>query len=188
MRRSESKAHPAHARAGSGPLDAVDPGAEDPSPATPRFGAALPRLIVSAALALSLSGCGLPIITFQSEGAAEPASTLPEPLVTGSIDKRPRSFGPDMSDEDWRRAHAALSVALDPQGNGRPVKWDNPDSKLRGAISPTGLPYVANDLICRDFLASVIAPVRSRFVRGTGCKPSGGEWELTRVRMARAKT
>ncbi|MFD1301875.1 RT0821/Lpp0805 family surface protein [Methylobacterium marchantiae] len=150
------------------------------------MGGALPGL-GSVLVALSLTGCGIPIITFQSETKAEPAVTVPEPLVTGSIDKRPKSFGGEMSDEDWRRAHAALSVALDPQGNGRPVKWDNPDSSLRGSVNPTGLPYVANDLICRDFLASVIAPARSRFVRGTGCKPSGGEWELTRVRMAKSK-
>ncbi|WP_227438336.1 RT0821/Lpp0805 family surface protein [Methylobacterium sp. W2] len=174
MRRSESKAQPAFTRA----------------VVAPRLARARCAAVLTSggvALALSLAGCGIPILTFQSEGKAEPDVTVPEPLVTGSIDKRPKSFGNEMSDEDWRRAHAALAVALDPQGNGRPVKWDNPDSTLRGSISPTGLPYVANDLICRDFLASVIAPSRSRFVRGTGCKPSGGEWELTRIRMAKAK-
>ena len=174
MRRSESKAQPVSIRA-----------VVAPRPARARCAAALTS--GSVALALSLAGCGIPILTFQSESKSEPDVTVPEPLVTGSIDKRPKSFGSEMSDEDWRRAHAALAVALDPQGNGRPVKWDNPDSSLRGSVNPTGLPYVANDLICRDFLASVIAPSRSRFVRGTGCKPSGGEWELTRIRTAKAK-
>lgn len=174
MRRSESKALPAVTRDGAALCFA-------------RVRCTAMLMSGGVAVALSLAGCGIPILTFQSESKAEPEVTVPEPLVTGSIDKRPKSFGNEMSDEDWRRAHAALAVALDPQGNGRPVKWDNPDSSLRGSISPTGLPYVANELICRDFLASVIAPVRSRFVRGTGCKPSGGEWELTRVRMAKAK-
>jgi len=150
---------------------------------------------------LGLSGCGLPIITFQAEetaagavaGAAQRGDTaraaLPdEPATTGSIDKRPLGFGNDLGAEDWRRANAALAVALDPQGNGRPVKWDNPETTLRGSVNPTGLPYVANDLVCRDFLASVISPAGSRFVRGTGCKPSGGEWTLTKVRAAKASS
>ncbi|TXM67262.1 hypothetical protein FV218_19490 [Methylobacterium sp. WL69] len=134
---------------------------------------------------LPLSGCGLPIITFQTETVAE-AAPPPEPTSTGSIERHPVGFGQDLGTEDWRRAHAALSVALDPQGNGRPVKWDNPETNLRGSVNPTGLPYVSNDQICRDFLASVIAPGRSRFLRGTGCKPSGGEWTLKRVRGTKA--
>ncbi|MFG7486193.1 RT0821/Lpp0805 family surface protein [Methylorubrum rhodesianum] len=126
----------------------------------------------------SCSACSGPILSFK----AEEAPAAPEPLVTGSIPKRPASFGRDLDGEDWRRAHAALSVALDPQGNGRPVKWENPETAMRGAINPTGLPYVAGDEICRDFLATVVGGASSRFVRGTGCKLSGGEWELKRLR------
>ena len=136
-------------------------------------------------LAMLLSGCSQPLLVFRGEPAATPP-VAEEPVVTGSIEKRPTSFGSDLGEEDWRRARAALSVALDPQGNGRPVKWDNPETGLHGAVNPTGLPYVADDLICRNFLASVIGPGRSRFVRGTGCKPSGGDWTLTRVRAAKA--
>ncbi|KST57989.1 hypothetical protein AO398_23470 [Methylobacterium sp. GXS13] len=134
-------------------------------------------------LAMLLSGCSQPLLVFRGEPAATPP-VAEEPVVTGSIEKRPTSFGSDLGEEDWRRARAALSVALDPQGNGRPVKWDNPETGLHGAVNPTGLPYVADDLICRNFLASVIGPGRSRFVRGTGCKPSGGHWVLKRVRAA----
>ena len=133
-------------------------------------------------MVLPLFGCGLPLITFQTEEV--PA--LAEPVSTGSIAKRPTNFGSDLGAEDWRRAQAALTVALDPQGNGRPVKWDNPDTKLRGTVNPTGLPYVVDDHICRDFLASVIAPQKSRFLRGTGCKLSGSEWELRKLRAAKA--
>lgn len=146
-----------------------------------------PAALVSGLLSL-LCGCSQPLLVFRSEPAAEaPAATLSdEPTVTGSIGHRPTRFGPDLGEEDWRRANAALAVALDPQGNGRPVKWDNPETGLHGSIDPAGLPYVADDLICRDFVASVIAPARSRVLRGTGCKPSGGEWELKRLRKARA--
>ena len=152
------------------------------------------RPLAGAALLLGLCGCGLPIITFQGEEAAAgtdkavtaKAPPIEEPTITGSIDRRPPGFGADLGAEDWRRASAALAVALDPQGNGRPVKWDNPETTLRGSVNPTGLPYVSNDLVCRDFLASVIAPNGGRFLRGTGCKPSGGEWILTRVRAAKS--
>lgn len=143
--------------------------------------------VAAAALVLVLCGCSQPLLVFRANAEPEPAaaSVAEEPTATGSINRRPVSFGADLGEEDWRRAHAALGVALDPQGNGRPVKWENPESGLRGAINPTGLPYVANFLICRDFLASVVAPQRSRFIRGTGCKPSGGEWELKRVRAGK---
>lgn len=134
---------------------------------------------------LACGGCSLGLVTFQAEPEAGARTLAPEPTATGSLGRRPTSFGPDLGEEDWRRAHAALGVALDPQGNGRPVRWDNPDSALRGSVNPTGLPYVADDEICRDFLASVIGPDGSRFVRGTGCKPSGGAWALKRVRPSR---
>ncbi|MCJ2125809.1 hypothetical protein MKL11_25345 [Methylobacterium sp. J-077] len=139
--------------------------------------------MTAASLAVLLCGCSQPLLVFRGEPAAAPP-VAEEPVVTGSIEKRPSSFGNDLGEEDWRRARAALSVALDPQGNGRPVKWDNPETGLHGAVNPTGLPYVADDLICRNFLASVIGPGSSRFVRGTGCKPSGGHWTLKRVRAA----
>ena len=147
------------------------------------------RLVLGAGLLAVLCGCSQPLLVFRQKAEeparAESVEAVSDPVVTGSISKRPASFGPDLGEEDWRRARAALGVALDPQGNGRPVKWDNPESGLRGSINPTGLPYVSNDLICRDFLASVIAPERSRFVRGTGCKPSGGSWELRHLRASK---
>jgi surface antigen len=148
----------------------------------------LPPVALAAGLASMLCGCSQPLLIFRADAnpEARAETVADEPIVTGSISRRPTSFGSDLGEEDWRRAYAALSVALDPQGNGKPVKWDNPETSLRGTINPTGLPYVAHDLICRDFLASVIAPGNNRFVRGTGCKPSGGEWELKRIRTGKA--
>ncbi len=134
-------------------------------------------------LGVILTGCSQPLLLFRS--TPEPAAAA-EPATTGSIDARPKTFGPDLSGEDWRRAQGALVLALDPQGNGRPVKWDNPESGMHGSVNPTGLPFVADDQICRNFLASVIGTEGSRFVRGTGCKPSGGDWTLKRVHTAAA--
>ncbi|KMO13737.1 hypothetical protein SQ03_21105 [Methylobacterium platani JCM 14648] len=130
---------------------------------------------------LAIGGCSQPLIMFTPQVDAAP----PEPESTGSIEPAaPRTFGADLSGEDWRRAKAALGVALDPQGNGQPVKWDNPDSGMRGMVNPTGLPFVKNDEICRGFLASVIGPAGNRFVRGTGCRPSGGAWELKSLKAS----
>jgi surface antigen len=146
------------------------------------------RLLAPAGVALCLGallgGCSQPLLLFR--GTPEPAGAAAEPATTGSIAPRSLTFGADLNGEDWRRAQGALSLALDPQGNGRPVKWDNPDSGMHGSVNPTGLPYVAEDQICRNFLASVIGSERSRFVRGTGCKPSGGEWSLKRIHTAAA--
>ncbi|MCE4225816.1 hypothetical protein HCU64_18860 [Methylobacterium sp. C25] len=139
------------------------------------------RLAALGLIVSALCGCSGPILSFQAEQQDE---AVREPVSTGSITKAPTTFGKDLGDEDWRRAHAALAVALDPQGNGKPVKWENPETTMRGSVNPTGLPYVANDEICRDFLASVVAPTTSRFVRGTGCKPSGGAWELKRLKAS----
>lgn len=141
--------------------------------------------IAAGLVVAACAGCSGPVLSFQTKEA--PAA--PEPLVTGSIAKRPTRFGPDLGDEDWRRAHNALATALDPQGNGRPVKWDNPETAMRGSVNPTGLPYVAGDEICRDFLATVVTGGdggRGRFLRGTGCKLTGGDWELKRLRSAKS--
>lgn len=142
----------------------------------------IPAVLAALVIAMVPCGCSQPLLMFHGDSAPPPVAE--EPAMTGSIERRPVSFGDDLGEEDWRRARAALAVALDPQGNGRPVQWDNPETGLKGSVNPTGLPYVAEDLICRNFLASVIGPRRNRFVRGTGCRMSGGEWTLKRVRNA----
>ncbi|MEH3147289.1 MAG: RT0821/Lpp0805 family surface protein [Methylobacterium frigidaeris] len=157
-------------------------------PARTRFAAGVFGVSVLG-LCLGLGGCSQVLISFQAKAPAEAPAEVPpaeEPAATGSLGPvAPRSFGPDLSTEDWRRAHAALGVALDPQGNGQPVKWDNPDSGMRGMVNPTGSPYVRNDEICRNFLASVVGPSGQRFVRGTGCRPSGGAWELKSLKVSK---
>ncbi len=142
--------------------------------------------VACVALPLAGAGCSLPIIAFKP---AEPmAAATDEPAATGSLRPRaPLTFGRDLGAEDWRRASAALAVALDPQGNGKPVKWDNPETGLRGTVNPTGLPFVRDDEICRHFLASVVTPGSNRFLRGTGCRLSGAPWVLKSLRTAKSE-
>lgn len=112
------------------------------------------------------------------------ASLLPEdePKVTGStgaVAAKPASpLSPELGEEDWRRARGALAVALDPQGNGASVSWDNPDSGFKGAFTPVGQPFVKSDEICRAFLTSLAGDKGSSSLQGTACRPSGGEWAI----------
>jgi surface antigen len=111
-------------------------------------------------------------------------SLVPEdPPATASVAVRAASpLARDMGTEDWRRAKGALSIALDPQGNGSPVAWDNPDSALRGAFKPVGQPFVKGEEICRAFLATVSGQATASSYQGTACRPSGGEWAIKDVK------
>lgn len=104
-------------------------------------------------------------------------------MATGSIAPRVVSpLSPDLGEEDWRRARAALAVALDPQGPGTQVSWDNPDTTMRGHFTPVGQPFVKSDEICRVFLATVVTQVSTSTLQGNACRPSGGEWQIKDVK------
>lgn len=114
-------------------------------------------------------------------------SLMPDdPPSTASVG--PRSASPmarDMGTEDWRRAKGALAVAMDPQGSGSPVAWDNPDTALKGKFTPVGQPFVKGDEICRAFLATVSGQASASTLHGTACRPSGGEWAIKDVKPSR---
>jgi surface antigen len=123
-------------------------------------------------MALSMAACSFSVIGVADE----------EPEVTGSI--APKAAPPlsaDLNDEDWRRAKAALGLALDPQGPGTLVSWDNPQTAMKGQFTPTGAPYVKNDEICRDFSAHLTGPTQAA-LQGSACRPSGGEWAIKDVK------
>jgi surface antigen len=76
-------------------------------------------------------------------------------------------------------------VALDPQGPGTQVSWDNPDTAMKGSFTPTGAPYVKNDEICRAFSAHLSGPAAAS-LQGAACRPSGGEWTIKEIKPAKA--
>jgi surface antigen len=109
-----------------------------------------------------------------------------EPEATGAIAAHADvPLSPDLNEEDWRRAKAALGVALDPQGPGTQVSWDNPTSTMKGSFTPIGAPFVKNDDICRTFSAQLSGPSAAS-LQGTACRPSGGEWALKEVKPVKA--
>jgi surface antigen len=132
------------------------------------------RAVMAGVLLLATGACS---ILMPAMEAAE------EPLTTQSI--APKTISPlsaDLGEEDWRRAKAALAVALDPQGAGTAVSWDNPDTTIKGNFTPVGQPYVKNDDICRAFLATINGQGSAASLQGTACRPSGGDWVIKDVK------
>jgi surface antigen len=130
-----------------------------------------------------LCALGISLLTGACGMSFPMASLFPEAETTGSITPRIVSpLSPDLGAEDWRRAKGALAVALDPQGSGSSVSWDNPDTEMKGNFAPVGQPFVKTDEICRAFLASLIAKDATRSLQGTACRPSGGEWAIKDVK------
>jgi hypothetical protein len=103
--------------------------------------------------------------------------------VTGSIPSPPSPLSPALDAEDWRRARSALAVALDPQGNGAPVSWDNPASGAKGVFKPTGNAYVQDGRVCRSFDADIGGKVPARQVQGLGCRDKEGDWSVGQVKV-----
>jgi surface antigen len=109
-----------------------------------------------------------PISPLMSPGSKEDSA--------GSVPKLP--FADLLDAEDWRRAKAALSTALDPQGNGLLVGWDNPDSGNKGWFTPVGKPFPLAAGICRVFLAEVDHRGDEHALQGTACSDTRGEWTI----------
>jgi surface antigen len=130
--------------------------------------------LCAVAVSLLTSACG---VSFPM------TSLFPDAETTSSI--APVAASPlsaDLGTEDWRRAKGALAVALDPQGSGSSVSWDNPDTDLKGNFAPVGQPFVKTEEICRAFLATLVAREVTRSFQGTACRPSGGEWAIKDVK------
>lgn len=98
--------------------------------------------------------------------------------VTGSIAKPSNPLDPSLDAEDWRRAHGAMALALDPQGNGAPVAWDNQQSGAKGSFSPVGVAYPKDDKICRAFVAELSGALAPAKLQGTACRDGSGEWTV----------
>lgn len=133
------------------------------------------RLGLAALVALWAGACSMsfPMTSLVSDDPTTTESTAPRVVSP---------LSPELGEEDWRRAKAAMAVALDPQGSGSQVSWDNPDTTLKGHFTPVGQPFVKSDEICRAFLASISGQLAGSSLQGTACRPSGGEWAIKDVK------
>jgi hypothetical protein len=147
-----------------------------PVPKSSEAGAPRARVLFAAAAGLLCGACGVSFPMASLLPAAEP------PATSSVTDPKPSSpLSPELGPEDWRRAKGALAIALDPQGSGAAVAWENPDTALKGNFTPVGQPFVASDEICRAFLATIAGQAEAS-LQGTACRPSGGEWAIKDVK------
>ncbi|UZF95062.1 RT0821/Lpp0805 family surface protein [Bosea sp. NBC_00550] len=141
-------------------------------------------LVAAMALALLSAGCSVsfPILGLSSKSEDEVATTSAIlPARGGNRPAALASLSSELGPEDMRRADGAMGVALDPQGNGAAVSWDNPQNGIKGSFVPVGGPFLRSDEICRAFIASVQTQTRPVKLQGTACRPSGGEWAVKDV-------
>ncbi len=102
--------------------------------------------------------------------------------ITGSIRKPVSPLSSNLDAEDWRRASGALGIALDPQGSGAPVRWDNPTSGVKGAFIPVGEAQAVDGLICRAFVSELGGSHPAQSLQGTGCRDKSGDWTVSDVK------
>ena len=127
--------------------------------------------LVVAGIALWLGGCSIPLPSLLGYGDE-----------TGSISQSVSPLSSALDVEDWRRAKSALSVALDPQGSGAPVKWDNPESGMKGSFIPAGDAFPSDKKICRAFVAEIGGSAPEQNLRGMGCRDKSGDWTIADVK------
>lgn len=140
----------------------------------------LPGVLGALIVAGALSGCSI-AIPMGASSSSVMWQGAPED-VTGSIAKPPLKLSRHLDSEDVRRANAALGTALDPQGSGASVHWDNPQSGAKGSFTPVGQAYPLDSKICRSFLAEVAAGDNVEKLQGVACREKTAEWTLTEVK------
>jgi surface antigen len=129
------------------------------------------------ALAISTGACS---VSFPMSGfrADDPP--------TGSIDRSAALLSPALDHEDWRRAEAALAVALDPQGDGTGVGWQNPQTGLKGSFAAPAPPFLDHERVCRTFEAEVSSATQGqRHLSGSACRDGDGTWRLRDTKVGR---
>jgi surface antigen len=161
-------------------------------------GRAKPYLMPLAIMAcgLATAGCSitLPVMGWASyedePAAARTTASISAPMAIAPQAQKAKmaaAFPRDLGEEDLRRAHGALALALDPQGNGKNVSWDNPQSGMKGLITPLGSPYLKADEICRDFVAATALQTGPLNQKGVACRPSGGDWAIKSMEAAKGE-
>ena len=123
-------------------------------------------------LALCLAGCSAAIPLPSFIGSRDD--------VTGSI-KPVNPLSANMDIEDWRRARGAMGIALDPQGNGEAVAWDNPKSGAKGGFTPVGPAKPVDERICRSFIATLGGSLPQSSLQGSACRSKDGDWSVGEV-------
>ena len=105
--------------------------------------------------------------------------------VTGSNSKVP--FGRLLDEEDRRREKAALATALDPQGDGSPIRWENAKSGNKGMFTPQGHAFTMDGKVCRSFVGELKQDGEQKAVVGTACAVAAGDWDVRTMKPLASK-
>jgi surface antigen len=87
-----------------------------------------------------------------------------------------------MDAEDVRRSQSAIALALDPEGNGVPVNWDNPQSGGKGEFRSAGAFYLNGGQLCRHFAATFEKDSQAQAFDGSACRAGPQNWLIVDVR------
>ncbi len=119
----------------------------------------------------------LPLLCSACSVTTPIASLIPDDqMETGSVPFKQVVFVDKLTSEDWRRARAAMSVALDPQSTSTAVKWENADTKTSGSFVATGVFTTRNDLVCRPFQAVLVVNGATSHPSGFACRQGPNDW------------
>lgn len=136
-------------------------------------------VFLSVVAACALSGCSIAVPVSPSGSRMWDAVSDD---VTGSIPRPPAKLSRHLDAEDLRRAMAAMNTALDPQGSGASVHWDNPKSGAHGAFTPQGPAYPVDARVCRAFVAEIDAGETAEKIEGTACREKSADWALNELK------
>jgi surface antigen len=78
-----------------------------------------------------------------------------------------------------------MATALDPQGNGSTVAWDNPDTGIKGKFIPNGQAYPENNLVCRAFIAELDLKSGEKSLDGKACADKTGDWTVADLKPSK---
>lgn len=135
------------------------------------------QVLFAAAFALASGGCSLTMHL---------ASLQVDPETTATVQPAASPLDSSLDQEDWRRAKAALSLAVDPQGSGQQVNWDNPATKRKGSFSAAGNLVLIENTVCRPFTATIVqmdqgVPPREVKHTGQACRVGPGDWAMRQM-------
>jgi len=143
-------------------------------------------VVAACALGLAGAGCSLSLPRMGTSSLVgidrEPTGSIAKTSVAATAS--PLSHNLEL--EDWRRARAALATALDPQGNGATVAWDNPQTGRKGTFIPVAAPYPVDGQVCRAFIARIDGGDAREIVQGSACRVGGtDDWTVQDIKPFR---
>jgi surface antigen len=143
------------------------------------------RAALLALIAAGLSGC----VSMQlgslfgdeekqavATGSLEGAEAADEPGALGEPEQE--ALAPGLAGEDVRRSQSALALALDPEGRGVPVNWDNPETGNKGSFRSVGDFFLSGNQLCRRFEADVAVGAQPVAYRGRACRTGPQNWAI----------